>query len=114
MDALKLAADLEKFASFVDENEGARQRAAKAQTSARAEKVASQYRDLLGDGFTPAMQQKLASLDEDALAVVEKLAAANAAPQSLGGPAKGAHPFSAPAKEDPLAEFTRTYSGQAR
>ena len=113
MDALKLATTLEKFASHIDETEGARQREDRALSSARVEKVANQYRAILGSGFTDEMREKLAGLDESSLAIVEKLAGASLPPDSLGG-AAGTDAFPAPGRVDPIAEFTRTYSGPAR
>lgn len=113
MDALKLAASLEKFASYVDENETARHRETRTQSAARIEKIANYYRALLGEGFTDEMQSKLAGMDDAALAVVEKLANANQPPASLGGAAGSSSPFQT-RPSDPLAEFTSMYSGPAR
>lgn len=115
MDALKLATTLEKFASFVDETEGARQREAAAVAAARVEKIANQYRENLGSGFTDEMRKKLASLGDAELSIIEKMAAASSAPESLGGAADGSSPFTSNSgSADPMAEFTRTYSGPAR
>ena len=114
MDALTLANALEKFASHIDENEGTRQRDQRASSLARVEKIAEQYRAIYGVELPAADREKIASLDAAGLDVVEKLAAAGAAPESLGSAASSS-PFPAsPGSADPLAEFAHVYSGSAR
>jgi hypothetical protein len=114
-DALKLASALETFASHIDGTDGARQREVSAQSAARVEKIAAQYRETLGSGFTDVMHAELSKMGSAELDVIEKLAEAHQPPTSLGGAAGGGGSFpSGAGRVDPMAEFTNTYLGPAR
>lgn len=85
---LKVADVLEKTATYIDENEAARQEAARAERRRTADTLNEKIAAATGERLSDAVLEKIAASDQDVVEAVVKLAERHAErpPEELGEP----------------------------
>lgn len=101
---LNIAAEvLEKAAAYVDALEAEKQAQTAAERAKVAETLRVRYSEATGEELSDDMASKLAAAEPSVLELVEKLAGASSAPDSMGGPGNVRDDSSAPRTEKEAA-----------